>query len=212
MTDSTFFLRQPCTSHFIAIAGGSGAGKSSLARAFVDAHTEQTSILHLDDYRKEKELLPRVGAFINWDHPNTIYWDQLVADLAELKSGGAVTIHKRNERFDSHGLSNADTSRTVEPARFILVDGYLALWHKGVRSFCDFSIFLDLSNEQRIARRKKFNDVEDGHAYFEAVLIPMHDQFVEPTKQYADVIIDVENISKDEKLKKFITLIEEKYG
>lgn len=196
----------------IAIAGGSGAGKSSLARAFADAHTEHVRVLHLDDYRKEKKLLPRVSRFINWDHPDTIYWDQLVADLAELKSGHSVTVHKRNERFDIHGLSNDDTSRTVEPTRFILVDGYLALWHERARSFFDFSVFLDLSNEQRIARRKKFNDVEDGQAYFDAVLIPMHNQFVEPTKQYADVIIDVENISKDEKLKKFTTLIEEKYG
>ncbi len=197
---------------FIAIAGGSGAGKSSLAHAFADAHPEHVRILHLDDYRKEKELLPRVGAFINWDHPDTIYWDFLVSDLSELKSGRSITVHKKSERFDSHGLSDDDTSRTVEPVKFILLDGYLALWYEGARAFFDLSVFLYLSHEQRIARRKKFNDVEDGQAYFDAVLIPMHNEFVEPTKQYADCIIDVENISKDDKLKKFTVIIEERYG
>lgn len=197
---------------FIAIVGGSGAGKTSLTHAFADAHPEQARVLHLDDYRKERSALPRVGAFVNWDHPDTIYWDQLISDLSELKSGRAVTIQKRNELFDDHGLSRGDVSRIVEPTKFILLDGFFLLWHERVRSLIDFSVFLNLSNEQRIARRKKFNDVEDGQAYFDAVLIPMHNQFVEPTKQYADCIIDVEHISKDDKLKKFTAIIEERYG
>lgn len=200
------------SSIFIAIAGGSGAGKTSLTRAFVATNPEQISVLHLDDYRKEKELLPRVGAFVNWDHPDTIYWDQLVHDLSELQNRRAVTIHKKNEHFDAHGLSSDATSRTIEPTPYIVLDGYLALWHEGVRTFFDFSVFLDVSHEKRIARRKKFNDVEDGQAYFDAVLIPMHNQFVEPTKRYADCIIDVENISKDDKLKQFLAILNERYN
>src|SRR3989338_10163125 len=104
---------------FIAIAGGSGAGKTSLTHAFAATHPDQICVLHLDDYRKEKELLPRVGAFINWDHPDTIYWDQLVGDLSELKMGRSITIYKKNERFDLHGLSNEVISRTIKPTKFI---------------------------------------------------------------------------------------------
>lgn len=197
---------------FIAIAGGSGAGKSSLANTFADTYSDLVQVVHLDDYRKEKELLPRVGTFVNWDHPNTIYWDELARDMATLKHGEAVTIRKINERFDVHGLGAESLSRTIEPTRIILLDGYLSLWHEGIRSALDFSVFLDVSNEQRIARRKKFNDVEDGPAYFDAVLIPMHNQFVEPTKRYADCIIDVENISKAEKFKQFCDAISTRYG
>jgi uridine kinase len=197
---------------FIAIAGGSGAGKSTLAHSFADMHPARASVLHLDDYRKEKEFLPRIGEFINWDHPDTIYWDALVRDLDALKRGDTVTIHKKNERFDNHGLQTDDVSRTVAPSLYIMLDGYLALMNPDVRAFFDFSVFLDLSHEQRIVRRKKFNDVEDGQTYFNTVLIPMHDRFVEPTKQYADIIIDVENISKADVLQTFITYIQERYG
>lgn len=197
---------------FIAIAGGSGAGKTSLAHGFIDSHPEQARALHLDDYRKERSLLPRVGTFVNWDHPNTIYWDQLVNDLSALKNGYAITIQKRNKNFDMHGLTGQDASRTVEPAQFIFFDGFHALWHERVRELFDFSVFLDLSNEQRIARRKKFDDIEDSHAYFDAVLIPMHNEFVEPTKQYADLIIDVENVSREEVLKQFSDILVQRFG
>lgn len=197
---------------FIAIAGGSGAGKSTLAHAFVDAHPDRARILHLDDYRKERELLPRIGVFVNWDHPDTIYWDQLAHDLKELRLGHAITVHKKNEHFDVHGLAEDARTKTIAPAAFIVLDGYLALLNPEIRACFDFSVFLDLSHEQRIARRKKFNDVEDGQTYFDTVLIPMHDQFVEPTKRYADVIIDVEKISKEEALKRFVDLVHERYG
>lgn len=197
---------------FIAIAGGSGAGKSTLAHSFADRYPDRARILHLDDYRKERELLPRVGGFVNCDHPETIYWDQLVHDLKELKEGRAITIQKKNEHFDVHGIAGDETSRTIEPTPFIILDGFLALTNPDVRTCFDFSVFLDLSHEQRIARRKKFNDIEDGQAYFDAVFIPMHEQFVEPTKRYADVIIDVEKISKEDMLEHFVALVQERYG
>lgn len=197
---------------FIAIAGGSGAGKSSLANTFADTYPDLVQVVHLDDYRKEKELLPRVGKFVNWDHPDTIYWDELARDIFVLKRGGAVTIYKKNERFDFHGLEREVVSRTIQPSQIMLLDGYLSLWHEQIRLLCDFSVFLDASHDQRIARRKKFNDVEDGQAYFDTVLIPMHEQFVEPTKQYADVIINVENISKVEKFQRFVDFVQKKCG
>ncbi len=197
---------------FIAIAGGSGAGKSTLAHSFADLYPERARVLHLDDYRKEKELIPRHGDFINWDHPDTIHWDQLAQDLAKLKEGRPIVIQKRNERFDAHGLGEDSMSRTVEPTQFILLDGYLALMKPDIREFFNFSIFLDLSHEQRIARRKKFNDTEDDRAYFDAVLIPMHNEFVEPTKKYADVLIQVENATKGDALKQFSDILFERYG
>lgn len=197
---------------FIAIAGGSGAGKSTLAHAFVDTYPEHACVLYLDDYRKEKEALPRVGGFINWDHPDTIYWDQLERDLSKLQQGRSVLVQKKHELFDMHGLADSETARTVDPMKFILLDGYLALFSPSVRTYFDCSVFFDLSNEQRIARRKKFDDIEDGQAYFDAVLIPMHNEFVEPTKQYADHIIDVENVSKEEVLKQFSDMLAQRFG
>lgn len=197
---------------FIAIAGGSGAGKSTLAHAFVDTNSDHARVLHLDDYRKEKELVPRSGTFINWDHPDTIYWDRLERDLSRLQQGQSVLVQKKHERFDSYGLAQDETVRVVEPVRFILLDGYLALFSPSVRSYFDCSVFLDLSNEQRIARRKKFDDMEDSHAYFDAVLIPMHNEFVEPTKQYADLIIDVENVSREDVLTQFSDILVQRFG
>jgi len=196
---------------FIAIAGGSGAGKSTLAHAFLDAHPSDVAVIYLDDYRKEKELLSRVNGFINWDHPDTIYWDQLAQDMADLQCGREVVIHKKNNHFDVHAIDSAETSKTIVPSKFILLDGYLALWHPEIRGFFDFSLFLDISHELRIARRKKFNDEEDGRAYFEHILIPMHNQFVEPTKQYADMIFDAETMSQDHVLSQFTKTVIEQY-
>lgn len=182
---------------FIGIAGGTGAGKSRLCTALVDTYPDKIGLVQLDDYFKPSELVPEFEGHKNWDHPGALFIGKLAHDLAELSQGKSVFINTKNERL------NPDYKKTGKriPVEFqskpvMLVEGYLVLFDERVRKLLTTSIWLDIEHETRWARRVHFKYPE----YEEKVLLPMHKQFAEPTKQYAAHVINVSGLSKGQVL------------
>jgi uridine kinase len=177
----------------IGIAGGSGSGKSTVARnvaaalgdasvAFLDmdAYYRDHSNLSLDDRRK-----------VNWDHPNAFDWELLIQQLGHLADGNA--IDKPVYDFVSHARS-ADTQR-IPPADVVVVDGILLFVEPKVRDLCDVKVFVDADADVRLIRRVRRDMAKRGRPLGEildqylSTVRPMHLEFVEPSKRYADVIV-----------------------
>jgi len=181
----------------IGIAGGSGAGKSTISYALEDDDPDSIEVLNIDDYQKRPntENLPMIDGVINWDHPDIILWDELIHDLTSLRGGKSIKLdvwaHRSNPDYSVHRQLQ---SRTINPKQILIVEGYLALHSAAVRAFFDTSFYLDVTPEIRSKRRGK-NNVIGSDDYEKNVLIPMHEMYVEPSKKYADVILDVSLLS-----------------
>lgn len=178
---------------FIGIAGGSGAGKSTVCTALIDKYPEKIGLIQLDDYFKPEADVPTVGALTNWDHPDSIYLDKLAADLEQLSEGKTVTIMTKSARL------NPDWEKTHKripvpfaPKPIMLVEGYLIFYNENIRKQFTTMIWLDVPHDVRWARRVHFKFPE----YEEKVLIPMHEKYVEPTKQFAQHVIDTSELDK----------------
>ena len=184
----------------VGIAGGSGAGKSTVCYKLVDDYPDQYELINLDDYQKKKtdSNLPTINGKINWDHPDIIDWQKLIRDIQTLKDGKTLTIdvwsHRSNPGYAKHGQM---IPRTIYPAPVILVEGYLALYDQELNKLYAKKYYLDLDDATRNKRRDK-NEVIDDPEYEHNVLLPMHKQFVGPTKQFADKVIDVSSMNVDE--------------
>jgi uridine kinase len=177
----------------IGIAGGSGAGKSSVARALVAGDPERFERLCIDDYHKLRPDpdLPMVGDIVNWDHPDIIRWDRLLSDIDSLKRGKPITI-------DVKGPNYAETlkrvPRTISPKPVLIVEGYMTLYNPEVFNQFDESFYLDLDQATRASRRNK-NKIIDVPGYPEKVWAPMHKKYIEPTRANAGVVIDIAGMS-----------------
>lgn len=190
----------------IGIAGGSGAGKSSLCTALMDKYPNAIGLVQLDDYFKRSAQVPKLLGHDNWDHPDSLYLDQLRSDLMALAKGKTVTINTKNERLNpEYRKTEKRISVEFKPKPIMLVEGYLVLYDERIRKLLATSIWLDVDHKTRWARRVHFK--YDG--YEDEVAIPMHEQFAEPTKRYAEHVIDVSNLSREEVLKRVESVIQE---
>jgi uridine kinase len=188
------------TPQLIGIAGGSGAGKSTICYKLIDEHPEQFEVINLDDYQKKKTEpnLPMFKDKINWDHPDIIDWDKLINDVKTLLNSKPVVMdvwsHRSNPDYSVHGKM---IERIIEPKPQILLEGYLALYNPELNDLYTKKYYLDIDDKTRQARRGK-NDVIGDPEYEQTVLAPMHKQFVEPTKNNADEVIDVSKMTVDQ--------------
>ncbi len=177
---------------FIGIAGGSGSGKTTIAEAVIERLDGGVAILQHDAYyRHMPELSFDERARVNYDHPNSLETELLVKHLNELRSGGS--IEKPVYDFASHLRSTE--AETVAPTDVIVVEGILVLFEPELRAELDLKIFIDTDPDLRLARRLQRDIEERGRTvqsvidqYF-ATVRPMHLEFVEPSKRYADLII-----------------------
>jgi uridine kinase len=177
----------------IGIAGGTGSGKSTVARkvaaaldiasvAFIDMDAYYIDYAHLtfEDRRK-----------INWDHPNAFDWELLLSHLQRLAAG--KPIDKPRYDFVEH-VRTTERVR-IEAAEVVVVDGLLLLADPRVRALCDIKVFVDTDADIRLIRRLRRDIVERGRPLEEildqylSTVQPMHLEFVEPSKRYADVIV-----------------------
>jgi uridine kinase len=177
----------------VGVAGGSGSGKSTVARKVAELLTD-TSVAQLSMdayYRNMSHLTLDERKRLNWDHPDVVDMELLGDQLEALASGAA--IDKPVYDFVAH----LRTTRTEHVARadVVIVDGILLYWDPRVRSLCDIKIFVDVEADIRLIRRirrdmrvrgRQLSDVLDQYL---ATVRPMHEEFVEPTKHFADIIV-----------------------
>jgi uridine kinase len=177
----------------IGVAGGTGSGKSTVARN-VAAALGDASVAFIDMdayYLDHARLTLEERKRVNWDHPNAFDWDHLVAQLAQLAGGDA--IDKPIYDFVSHART-AETVR-IPPADVVVIDGILLFVDPRVRDLCDVKVFVDADADVRLIRRIRRDMAKRGRPLAEileqylATVQPMHLEFVEPSKRYADVIV-----------------------
>ena len=177
----------------IGVAGGSGSGKTTVVREIIrNLGQRQVTVIHHDSYYRDvSQLSFHERTRINYDHPDSLETPLLVSHLHQLKQGNTVEIPVYD--FADHNRS-ADTE-TAEPRKVIIVDGLLILWDADLRRLMDIKVYVDTDADLRFIRRLK-RDIEERGRSAESVIEqytltvrPMHLEFVEPSKRYADVII-----------------------
>lgn len=183
-------LAQPL---IIGVAGGTGSGKTTVSNSILErADSDQISYIQHDHYYRDRSHLPpEERGKINFDHPDSLENELLARHLKMLKEGQAVEVPQYD--FTTH-IRKPETTR-VEPRRVILVEGILIFAVKALRDLMDIKVFVDTDADIRLIRRIRRDMTERGRTlesvirqYTESVR-PMHLEFVEPSKRYADIII-----------------------
>jgi len=177
----------------IGIAGGTGSGKTSIAKAIAsDFGKSEVALIEQDAYYRDlSNLTLEKRSVVNFDHPDAVDFDFMKLQLNNLIQGNKVNIPIYD--FATHIRKN-DT-HPVERHRIIILEGILTLFHQEIRDMMDIKIYVETADDIRIIRRIK-RDIEKRERTFTSVIEqyyntvrPMHIQFVEPTKKYADIII-----------------------
>lgn len=176
----------------IGVAGGSASGKTTVAVRLKQEFKDEVQLLCHDSYYLAHDDMPfEERASINYDHPNAFDTERMILDIRSLKEGKAI---------DCPVYSYSEHNRTkdtvlIEPAKVIVVEGFLIFENKELRDLMDIKIFVDTDADERLVRRI-MRDVKERQRSLESVIHqyintvkPMHEQFVEPTKKYADIII-----------------------
>lgn len=177
---------------FIGIAGGSGSGKTTIAREVIDRLNGEVALVQHDSYyRHAPRLSYEERTLVNYDHPDSLESELLVAHLEMLREGEPV--ERPVYDFSQHLRSEATV--TVEPGRVVIVEGILVLAQAELRSELDLKIYVDTPADLRFIRRLERDIEQRGRSvdsvvsqYYKTVR-PMHLEFVAPSRRYADLII-----------------------
>lgn len=176
----------------IGIAGGTGSGKTTLTRKLQTTFGPDVSVVYHDNYyKKHVGMTYEERAALNYDHPDSFDTDLMVSDLKKLTAGQAIhcpvydyTIHNRSEE-----------TVAVLPTKVVIVEGILIFENKALRDLMDIKIFVDTDADVRILRRI-LRDVKERERSLDSVIEqylttvkPMHEQFVQPSRQYADIVV-----------------------
>ncbi|MBX6363014.1 MAG: uridine kinase [Gemmatimonadetes bacterium] len=177
----------------IGVAGGSGSGKTTVVREITRGLGRgQVTVIHHDAYYADaSHLPPEERARINYDHPDSLETPLLVQHLRMLLAGQSVEVPS----YDfTHHARRAETE-TAHPRKVIIVDGILILWEPELRELLDIKVFVDTASDLRLIRRLTRDVAERGRTaesvieQYLATVRPMHLEFVEPSKRYADIIV-----------------------
>ena len=179
----------------IGVAGGSGSGKTTVVRSIVQSlGDDQVSLLEQDRYYRDRgDLRLEERAALNYDHPDSLENDLLVRHVNDLRRGVPVQVPMYD--FARHARE-ADT-QLVEPRRAIIVEGILIFADAELRKLMDVKVFVDADGDTRLIRRLQRDISERGRTVASVIdqylgtVKPMHLEFVEPSKRYADIIIPV---------------------
>ena len=177
----------------IGVAGGTGSGKTTVVKKIVEAlPPHYVAVVPLDSYYNDtSDMTDAERKAINFDHPDAFDWELLNKHVRQLKAGEAV-----EQPTYSYILSNRLPETVhVEPKPVILIEGIMTLVNKELRDMMDIRIFVDTDSDERLIRNIQRDVVERGRTVdmvidrYLKVLKPMHEQFIEPSKKYADIII-----------------------
>ncbi len=177
----------------IGIAGGTGSGQTTVVRKIVESlPAGEVVVLPQDSYYKDSSHVPvDERQFINFDHPDAFDWDLLSEQLAMLKEGKAI----EQPTYSYITCTRQKETIHIEPREVVIVEGILALCDDKLREQMDLKIFVDADSDERLIRVISRDIVERGRTAeavmerYTRILKPMHQQFIEPTKRYADLII-----------------------
>jgi uridine kinase len=199
------------TNFVLGIAGGSGAGKSTLAFGLEDKWPKDTLVFHLDDYFKPEDDVPKVRNLTNWDSPEALYSEKMARDLQLLKTGVSAVINTKSPRLNPDFLQTGKRIPVeFKPKPLIVVEGFLSFHFEALRRLMDLSVYLDAPYELHSSRRIHGKLHKFPPEYDEYILRPMHEQYVAPSKQYADVVMDVAVLTKNQALQKMVELVIER--
>ena len=178
------------TPQLIGLSGGSCSGKTTLARAMLEVHGGDATLLMFDAYSHAlSHLPPDARAKVNFDHPDSLDVDLFCKHLRDLAAGRGVDV----PHYDFATHTRPGTSHRVEPARYVLVDGILLLALTECREALDLRVFVDAPAAVRLERRIERDVAERGRdedgvrRQFAETVSPMHDDFVAPSEAYADL-------------------------
>ena len=176
----------------IGIAGGTGSGKTTLTRHLKEHFGQEVTVISHDNYYKRQDgKTYEERAKVNYDHPSAFDTDLLIEHLRQLKAGHSIQCPVYS--YSDHNR----TDRTVEifPTKVIIVEGILIFQNPTLRDMFDIKIFVETDADVRILRRA-LRDVEERGRTLQSVVTqylttvkPMHEQFVEPTRKYADIMV-----------------------
>ena len=177
----------------IGIAGGTGSGKTTVVNQIIEElKNEEVDVISQDSYYQDtSHLTYEERVKINFDHPKSIDFDLLVSHLKDLKAG--KNIQQPVYSFKEHNRTGETIE--IEPRKVIIVEGILILTHPDIREMFDIKIYVHADSDERLIRRLKRDIAERGRDLDEVLnryqntLKPMHQQFIEPTKEFADIII-----------------------
>lgn len=177
----------------IGIAGGTGSGKSTFTNRIKDAFGDRVSILYHDNYYKAHDEMPfEERKKLNYDHPDAFDTELLIEHIKALKSGQSIIC----PTYDYSQHNRAKNTVTIEPRKVILIEGILTLCDSRLRDLMDIKIFVDADADERILRRvlrdtkERGRDIENIIDQYLTTVKPMHYLYVEPTKSYADLVVN----------------------
>ena len=184
----------------IGIAGGTGSGKTSIAKELSSNFSKSDIILiEQDSYYKDlSNISISEREKINFDHPSSIDFSLMIKHLESLKNG----IQTKIPIYDFATHTRKKSTKTIDKHRIILLEGIFSLFNDEIRDMMNIKIYIDTPNDLRIIRRIK-RDIDERNRTFESIIKqyyenvrPMHIKFVKPTKQYADIIIPMVSKNK----------------
>ncbi|WP_299109166.1 uridine kinase [uncultured Tenacibaculum sp.] len=177
----------------IGIAGGTGSGKTTVVNQIInELPADEVCVISQDSYYKQtNDLTYEERTKINFDHPRAIDFELLVEHLQQLKNG--EVIEQPVYSFVAHNRTK-DTIKT-HPRKVVIIEGILIFNNKELRNLCDIKVFVHADADERLIRRvrrdikERGRDIDEVLSRYQSTLKPMHQQFIEPTKNYADIII-----------------------
>jgi len=179
-------------SFVVGIAGGTGAGKTTIAREVTEGVAESVTRIPLDNYYKDlRHMAFAERASVNYDHPSAFEWDLLKSQLRRLLEGRPVEM----PQYDFTEHVRKDECVLVEPTDVVVVEGILALYDDDLNDLYDLHVYVETDADVRILRRIRRDVIDRGRDLdgvidqYLSTVKPMHEQFVEPTKRAADIII-----------------------
>ena len=177
----------------IGIAGGTGSGKTTVVKKIVEAlPPHHVAVVPLDSYYNDTTSMTEEERHaINFDHPDAFDWKLLIKQINELREGRAI----EQPTYSYLKCNRLPETIHVEPKPVIIVEGIMTLLNKKLRDIMDIRIFVDCDSDERLIRNIQRDTVERGRDVqtvldrYLSVLNPMHEQFIEPTKRFAHIII-----------------------